>query len=131
MFLKLVFKYQLTKFVIVGLCCAAVEFGVFSFLVHIQAIDYLIANVIAVVIAIILNYVLSRKYVFQKSKYSRSMEVISFVVFSLMAIALNQLILWLFVEQALITNIQLGKAMTIIIVAIFNFSTKKYLVFKQ
>lgn len=131
MLFKAVLKSQVAKFAIVGASCAAVEFIVFSLLINIYKIEYLISNILSVIVAVGLNYLLSRKFVFQPSKYARYLEVTSFVLFSLMAIFLNQSILWFFVEKGVISNVQIGKAITIVIVAAFNFVTKKYIVFKQ
>ncbi len=122
---------QIFKFILVGLGCATVEFLVFSILYSFYDIDYLISNVISVLVAIFINYFLSRKYVFQKSKYSISIEVVSFIVFSVAAILLNHMMLLFLVEKLDIQYVELCKAATIITVAVFNFVTKKYIVFRK
>ncbi|MCX2479512.1 GtrA family protein [Pedobacter sp. MC2016-15] len=128
-FIKSIFRQQVFKFILVGGFCASIEFITFNILIKFTQIEYLVANVISIIIAIIINYVLSRAFVFEKSKHTKRNEFLSFILFSVLAIALNQLILWLFFEVIRL-DIQLCKALAIIIVAFFNYLTKKHIVFK-
>src|SRR5690606_12813825 len=97
--IKHMINRQVFRFILVGLACATIEFALFTLLYTQFGIDYLVANVIAVVVAILMNYFLSREFVFQRSKYAMSTEIVSFVSFSVAAIMLNQLVLWLLVEK--------------------------------
>jgi len=92
-------------------------------------IDYRLANIISIIIAVSLNYFISRAYVFEKSKYSKRNEFLSFVFFSLLALLLNQAILWFLVEIVKF-DIRVCKALAIALVAFYNYATKKYIVFK-
>jgi putative flippase GtrA len=127
--IKTVFRLQVFRFLLVGLFCASIEYLTFNVFINAFKIEYLVANVISIVIAVSINYLLSRAFVFEKSKYSKRDEFLSFVLFSVLAIVLNQLILWMFFEIIKL-DIRLCKALAIIIVAFFNFLTKKYIVFK-
>lgn len=124
-----ILKRQIVKFIIVGGFCASIEFITFNIFVDFFKIQYLIANVISIVIAVILNYLLSRAFVFQKSKYSQRNEFLSFVFFSVVAILMNQMILWLLFNIAHL-DLRICKALAIITVAFFNYLTKKYIVFR-
>lgn len=128
-FIKNILRLQIFRFLIAGLFCACLEYLLFNLFISLVRLNYLIANVIAIMIAMTINYILSKIYIFGKSKYSKLNELISFVFFSVLAIILNQLVLWIFVEFIQL-DIRLCKALTIIIVAFFNFTTKKYIVFK-
>jgi|GEM_PF-685560 len=127
--IKNLIKLQLFKFILVGLFCACIEFLTFNFLISFFKLEYLIANAISIVIAVSLNYVLSRAFVFGNSKYSKKVEFLSFVLFSILALALNQCILWFFF-QIVKLDIRVCKVLAIGIVAFFNYVTKKYIVFK-
>jgi len=129
--IKHVVNGQVFRFLLVGLACATVEFGLFSLLYAPFGMDYLVANAIAVVIAILMNYFLSREFVFQRSKYAIATEIVSFVSFSVLAIILNQLVLWLLVDQLDIPQVLWCKVVAIVIVSVFNFLTKKYIVFRR
>jgi putative flippase GtrA len=128
-FIKSIIRQQIFKFILVGGFCACIEFISFNILIKFSPIAYLVANVISIVIAIIINYLLSRAFVFEKSKHSKRNEFLSFILFSVMALGLNQLILWIFFEIVGL-DIQISKALAIVIVAFFNYLTKKHIVFR-
>lgn len=128
--IKSIIKGQVFKFILAGLFCALIEYSLFIVFVDVFDMNYLLANPIAIVIAIGINYFLSVIYIFGKSNYSKTNEILAFILFSALAIALNQLLLWFFVETIKF-DIRICKALTIIIVASFNFLTKKYIVFKK
>jgi putative flippase GtrA len=127
--IKTASKIQIIKFILVGLLCALIEY--FSFYVFIKQlyINYLIANILSIVIAVSINYYLSALFVFDPSKRSRIQEFFYFAFFSFLALVLNQLILFVLVEL-IILDVQIGKALAIGSVALFNYLTKKYIVFK-
>jgi putative flippase GtrA len=127
--IKDILKPQVMKFVLVGGVCACADFVSFNLLIDQLHVKYLVSNVISISLAIGLNYLLSRAFVFKKSKYSRKKEIFSFVFFSLLALILNQFVLWLLVE-AVKFDVRLCKVLAIIIVAFFNYTTKKHVVFK-
>lgn len=128
--IKSIIKLQIVKFIIAGAICAFVEFSVFNLLLKFSNINYLIANIISIIVAVSLNYILSRTFVFEKSRYSKNTEILSFVLFSILALALNQCILWFFAEVVEL-DLRICKALAIGFVAAFNYLTKKYIVFKK
>lgn len=127
--IKNILKLQIFKFALAGAFCACIEFLVFNLLIDIFQIKYLISNVISIVIAVSINYLLSRAFVFEKSRYSKRKEVLSFVFFSVLALLLNQFILWLLVEVVKF-DVRICKAIAIGLVAFFSYITKKHIVFK-
>ncbi|MGK6353280.1 GtrA family protein [Parapedobacter sp. DT-150] len=129
--IKYMVNGQVFRFILVGSVCAVVEFVLFTLLYTQFKIDYLVANVIAVVVAILLNYFLSREFVFQRSKYTMVTEIVSFISFSMAAVFLNQLILWCLVEKIHVDQVLWCKIIAILVVSAFNFLTKKYIVFHK
>ncbi|MFD3000913.1 GtrA family protein [Pontibacter toksunensis] len=127
---KKAYKSQVFRFLLVGGFCAGVEFLLFALLVHYYQVDYLFANGFSLLVAVMLNYFISRKYVFDESKYSVKVEFSAFFIFSTVGVILNQYLLWNFVEQMEI-NVNISKALAIVLVAAFNFLTKKYIVFRK
>ncbi|WP_207432128.1 GtrA family protein [Sabulibacter ruber] len=121
---------QLVKFIIVGALCAGFDMFFFILLNEYFQINYLVANFISTFLAILLNYVLSKKWVFKSGKYSARVELIAFVLFSVAGFFINQILIWLFVEKIFLDP-KYGKLLAIILVAIFNFVTKKVFVFKS
>ncbi|WP_316842515.1 GtrA family protein [Pedobacter gandavensis] len=120
---------QIFKFALAGAFCAGIEFISFFILIDFFKLEYLVANVISIIIAVTINYVLSRAFVFQKSRYSKTNEMLSFFFFSLLALLLNQFILW-FLVDIIKLDVRLCKAIAIAMVAFFSYVTKKHIVFK-
>jgi putative flippase GtrA len=128
-FIRTLLRLQLFKFILAGAICAVLEFLTFNIFIEFVKLNYLIANMISIVFAVSINYIISRMYVFEKSRYSKRDEFLSFVFFSVLALMLNQAILWIFVEIFKF-DLSLCKALAIAIVAFFSYVTKKYIVFK-
>lgn len=123
-------KSQVLRFLVVGCFCAGIEFLLFALLVHIYEVAYLHANMASLLVAVVLNYLISRKHVFKKGKHSGKVEFTAFIIFSAVGVALNQYLVWGFVEQ-LELNVNAGKVLAIGLVAAFNFLTKKHIVFRK
>lgn len=123
-------KAQVARFLLVGLFCAGAEFLLFALLVHIYHMPYLHANLASLLVAVVLNYFVSRRLVFEKGRYSGKLEFTAFVVFSALGVALNQFLVWAFVEQAGL-EVNVGKVLAIGLAAVFNYLTKKHIVFKR
>ncbi|WP_162054851.1 GtrA family protein [Pontibacter pamirensis] len=123
-----VHQSQVIRFILVGGFCAGLEFMVFALLVHRFEFEYLHANFSSLLVAVVLNYLISRRFVFMKGRYSGRVEFIAFVIFSAVGVALNQYLVWLFVEQVEL-QVYAGKVLAIGLVAVFNYLTKKHIVF--
>ncbi|SDL35072.1 Putative flippase GtrA (transmembrane translocase of bactoprenol-linked glucose) [Catalinimonas alkaloidigena] len=120
---------QIIGFFVAGLVCAAIEFAILVGLVETLQLNPLVANPFAILVATVLNYFLSRWWVFESGRYSRRKEFVAFMVFSVLGFVLNQGLMWAFVD-GLDINYKFGKVLAIGGAAVFNFITKKYLVFK-
>ncbi|MCC9137793.1 GtrA family protein [Pontibacter silvestris] len=123
-------KSQVLRFILVGGFCAGVEFILFAILNDFYGVKYLYANILSLLAAVVLNYFVSRKMVFERSKYSGRIEFTAFLIFTLMGVAMNQYLVWYFVEQVVL-DANIGKALAIGVVAVFNYLTKKYVVFRK
>lgn len=120
---------QILTFVVAGGICALLEFGLLIALVEGAGMEPLVANPFAFTVAVLLNYVLSRRWVFETGRHSRRRELTYFLVFSLLAFGVNQGFFWLFVDGFTL-DYRVGKVLSIGGASVFNFLTKKFLVFK-
>ncbi len=120
---------QIIKFVVAGAIGACIEIGLFFFLIEFSELHYLIANFIAISVAIIVNYFISQKWVFETGKYSKRKEFVFFIGVSVIALLLNQLLMLMLVDM-LELNMKLSKVAAIGMVAVYNFLAKKFFVFK-
>ena len=86
---------QLVRFGIVGAICTAVDFVVMIFLREVAGTFYLVASGISFSVSVIINYLLSMRYVFHGKKgSSRVKEFIIFVVLCVIGLGINQVIMW-------------------------------------
>ncbi|UZS00172.1 GtrA family protein [Chondrinema litorale] len=124
-------KYgQVIKFIIAGGTGAVIELGLFILFTGLLSIHYLLSNLIAISIAILVNYIISQKWVFESGRHSKEVELVVFIMLSVVIILLNQLLMWSFVD-GLGFNEKISKVSSIALVAIINFFAKKFLVFKK
>lgn len=59
---------QIIKFGIVGGMCFVIDYGLLIFLTEVISINYLISSGISFSVSVIVNYILSLKYVFETDK---------------------------------------------------------------
>ena len=120
---------QIVRFLVVGVVSAVFDLALFILLNDYYKVNYLIAGFVSTSFAILINYYISKKWVFSSGKYSSRLEFIAFILFSGIGVILNSILIWLFVEHLLLEP-KLSKILAIGIVAVFNFVTKKMFVFK-
>ena len=89
---------QFLKFGIVGGICFVIDFGIYT-ICNFIGCPYLISGVLGFVISVIVNYLLSMKFVFQRrDDISRKREFIEYVILSVIGLGLNELILFVCVD---------------------------------
>jgi putative flippase GtrA len=123
-------QHPLVKYVIVGSCSAALEVSLLIAAVEYLHIQYLIANVFAFIITNVLNYAASRLWVFERSGARKRVELPVFAFFLGIGLAINQAALW-FLVQKLFLDYRIAKVLSIGFVVIWNFFTRKHIVFKK
>lgn len=129
---------QILKFGIVGVIAFVVDFGIFSILSNVFHIHYLIANFFGFTVSVVVNYLLSMKYVFaRREDADKKTEFIVFVILSILGLGLNELIIYVCVDKiyeawkavhawiALDFAKLLGKIIATGIVMVYNFITRK------
>lgn len=129
---------QIFKFILVGGISFLVDFVVYTVMCNVLHIHYMIAGVSGFVISVIVNYILSMRYVFEsKEDIRKEKEFILFVVLSLIGMLLNSLILYVCIDciyrdlqwlnrmiSAEWMNI-VAKVVATSVVMVYNFVTRK------
>lgn len=120
--------YQTTLFVIIGIICFAIDAAFLAFFVELFHLNITVATIIAFLIATSVNYVLSVKYIFINGKFTKIWEIQGFFLISAISLGLNVLLMNIFVIDFKIWYLT-AKLVTTMLVTVFTFSTKKWILF--
>ncbi len=121
---------QFARFLLVGGSTALVDFVLLVLFVEVFSVYYLVASGAAFIVGLILNYLVCRSWVFQGGKYGQMIEFLAFCTGGGIGLGLNQIILLLFVGHFSL-DYRLSKIISIAVVTLWNFLTKKYLIFRN
>lgn len=120
---------QLIRYTFVGGIAFLIDFGLLYILTEYGHFHYLLSAGISFMAGLTVNYLLSKKWVFHKSKIKhRSVEFILFGIIGLIGLGFNTLFLWIFTDIFAIYYMA-SKILTAILVYLWNFFARKYLLF--
>lgn len=120
--------WQFAKFLVVGLASFAVDYGIFVVLFHFFGVQYLVASTVSFALSLVLNYFLTLKFVFDaKPGRNVALEFTIYVGLNIIALGLNQLILFLSVDLLGLSPL-IGKLIATAVVLIYNFISRKLLI---
>jgi putative flippase GtrA len=123
-------KLQFIRYIIVGVSSAILELSLLVLLVELFGVPYLRGNILAFFLVQIINYILSRRWVFQTNGSKKRIEFPVFMFFVVCGFVINQSMLWFFADELEI-NYEVSKVIAIIFVVIWNFVTRRLIVFKS
>ena len=115
---------QVIRFAIVGVIAAIVDVGVLVTLKEVFHVDVLLSSAVSFCVSVIVNYLLSKTFVFKSKKQSKLKEFIIFMLLSVGGLCLNQFILWIGVQFTSMYYL-IVKFLAMVIVPIYNFITRK------
>lgn len=119
---------QFAKFALVGFASLAVEYTLLSCLLHAARMDYLLATSLAFVASIVVNYVLSMRYVFErKDEMSRRREFTIFAILSAVGLGLNDLYMFIGVGLLNVGTMAMKLISTFFVTWYNYFSRRKFL----
>ena len=134
---KLGLFQQIIRFGIVGFICFGIDFGL-TMLLKVCGVYYMAAAFVGFVVSVIVNYILSFRFVFdRKADLDRKKEFIMFVILSAIGCGINELVIWVCVSgiydssktlMALYNDtwaVAFGKVIATAIVMVYNFITRK------
>ena len=120
-------SFEILRFIIVGVISAGIEFSLlFLFKLY---IDYRVANVLAFILTNIFTFALTKRYVFT-STGNKAEEQKLFILCLAGALVVNHVVLWSLVEY-LSLDMRLAKMIAISTTVIWNFITRKHIVFRN
>lgn len=122
---------QIFKFGIVGVICTILDYAIMIVLKELFNVHYLIASGIGFSVSVVVNYVLSMKYVFQgKEGTDKRKEFISYIILSVIGLGLDQLTMGFMVEILGVWYV-IAKAFSTGVAMVYNFISRKLLIEKK
>ncbi|PZR41695.1 MAG: GtrA family protein [Azospira oryzae] len=128
--IRTLLSHNFIRYIIVGVISMAIEMGMLILLVERLGLPVLESNLIAFVITNIVNYILSRLWVFEKSGRKKRVELVWFSLFLSISLLLSQVLMWIGVDY-LHLDYKITKLISIVIVVAWNFLTRKHFVFAR
>jgi putative flippase GtrA len=131
---------QIVKFGVVGVLCFFIDFAIYTILIAVidWQYDYVIATFWGFTVSVVVNYILSMKFVFvRKDDMDRRKEFVIFVVLSIIGCILNELLIilcmngiydnWAWLQSVCTRELAKlgGKVVATGVVMIYNFITRK------
>lgn len=108
------------KFCFVGLSGMVIDFGITWLLKEKIRINKYIANSTGFILAATSNYIWNRFWTFQSENDHIASEYFSFVMISMVGLAINNLLIYFFTDKVKL-NFYLSKLIVIIVVTLWNF----------
>jgi putative flippase GtrA len=122
---------QLFRYSVVGGLAFIVDFVTLFTLTEFLKIHYLFSAAIAFILGLIINYILSVKWVFTNRVIENQLlEFFLFAFIGIFGLGLNELFLWIFTDVLMIYYL-FSKIITTIIVFFWNFFARKLILFNK
>lgn len=122
---------QLFRYAIVGGCAFVVDYGSLWLLTEVFHLHYLVSAVIAFILGLTCNYLLSTSWVFGDHRMSnRWAEFSVFAIIGVVGLGLNELIMYLGCEK-LHLHYMVAKLISTAIVFFWNFFARKFILFNK
>lgn len=119
------------RYVAASALALAVDFGIYSGLIRLGGVDYLVAAPIGFGLGLAVVYVLSVRWVFGHRRLANARaEFALFALIGLAGMALNQMVVYAGVEQFALSY-EAAKVVSAGTVFTFNFVTRKLLLFTR
>ena len=122
---------KIVRYFFVGGVAASVDIGLFFLFAKVLGYNYLVVGSVGFILATAVNYFLSIRFVFRTgTRFTKKTEVVFIYVVSLIGLGLNQMILFVLVEQVG-AELMLSKLVATSGVFLWNFSARNFVVFRD
>ena len=120
---------KILSYFFVGSISAVIDISLFAIFAGYFKLPWAIVSVIAFIIATLANYFLSIRFVFKSgSKYKKQHEILGVFIISFLALLLNQMFLYLFIEKMNI-HLIISKCITTGMLFLWNYYGRKKIIF--
>lgn len=119
---------EIYRFLITGILAFAIDYSLLYIFTEYFKIHVLVSSTLSFFISLVINYILSTKWVFQTKKDTK--EFIFFVIFSVIGLLINQVIMKIGIYNFKCPYM-IVKVFATGIVMVYNFITRKFLLFTK
>jgi len=120
--------HHLVLYGIIGSFSSGLDFLIYTFLVQLVGLQYLVANCISVIAGISTSFYLNRNYNFKVKDHTKRRFSI-FLTVGLCGLVMSNLILYLCIDNLGMDKL-ISKLLSIVLVVFFQFLVNKYMTFK-
>ena len=120
--------HHLVLYGIIGSFSSGLDFLIYTLLVQLVGLQYLVANCISVIAGISTSFYLNRNYNFKVKDHTKRRFSI-FLTVGLCGLVMSNLILYLCIDNLGMDKL-ISKLLSIVLVVFFQFLVNKYLTFK-
>ncbi len=122
---------QIFRYLFSGGVAFIVDFSLLYILTDVCGVYYLLSTIISFIIGLIITYLFSISWVFNQRKLNnRLFEILIFSIIGGIGLLLTTFFIWLFTD-ILHVHYLISKIVTTIIVFVWNFIAKKYILFTK
>jgi putative flippase GtrA len=122
---------KIVRYFVVGGISAIVDIGLFFLFTSILNIGWFQSALGSFVLAVAVNYLLSIKYVFKSGiRFQKHHEMLLILLVSGSGLVINQLILWLLIEN-MGMNMLISKITATVLLFFWNYGLRKTVVFPE
>ena len=121
---------QILKFGVVGIIAFLIDYSLLYVLTEFIHIHYLISAIISFSVSVIVNYILSIKWVFEVNHKQTKKDFVLFIVLSVIGLGINELIMYVMVDKLNI-HYMFTKLFATAVVMVYNFITRKIFIEKK
>ena len=118
---------QFFRYLFVGGIAALVNIGMLYVFTDLVNLYYVISNVLAFTLGLAVNYILSKKFVFQgETSINKANEFMIYAIIGVIGLVLDTFLIWTFTEKLKIYYM-ISKIISTAMVFIWNFGARKVL----
>lgn len=122
---------QLFRYTFVGGAAFVVDYFLLIALTELCGLDYRISASLSFLVGLLVNYFISKVWVFRTSKFRRKgIEFLFFALIGVVGLLLNTALIWIITEFVGIPY-YISKIITAVLVYLYNFLARKYFIFTR
>lgn len=124
---------QFIRYCLTGGLAFIVDFGILYLLTNVLGFHYLIGATVGFCVGLIITYLGSILWIFDEHRLNdKKAEVSVFILIGVIGLVLTDFFMWIFTDASIAgLNYMISKIITTIIVTLWNFTAKKFILFTK